>query len=276
LYLYSFCSVVSDAGICLDGASPEAPLIQASDGNFYGTTLAGGSGGTPPSQTAGGGTVFKFTPGGPPTPLYSFCSKIDCTDGANPEAGLIQASDGNFYGTTDIGGPNGSGTIFKLTPTGAETVFYPFCSQKAGACLDGENPEAGLIQDRDGNFYGTTVGGGPVNEGTAFKVTPAGVITTYPFCAGTQLSGCGDGGNPRAGLFQASDGNFYGTTYVGGDNPLKSDGTVFKLTPAGALTTLYSFCSQPGCADGENPQGGLIQDNDGNLYGTTSGGVITF
>ncbi len=238
-----------------DGEAPTAGLIQASDGNFYGTTYYGGSGGLPE------GTVFKITPEGTLTTLHSFCSQPNCTDGAEPQAGLIQASDGNFYGTTYTGGGNGAGTVFKITPSGTLTTLYNFCSQPN--CTDGDQPQAGLIQASDGNFYGTTPDGGSNGGyGTVFKITPSGTLTTLHSFDGF------DGRQPLAELIQATDGNFYGTTYNAGSGG-RSAGTVFKITPGGTLTTLYSFCSQPNCADGENPQAGLIQASDGNLYGTT-------
>jgi uncharacterized repeat protein (TIGR03803 family) len=242
-----------------DGAYPEAALVDATDGNLYGTTYGGG--------THSNGTIFKITPTGALTMLYGFCSQSACADGANPYAGLVQAADGNFYGTTYGGGTHSNGTVFKITPSGTLTTLYSFCSQSG--CTDGANPYAGLAQATDGNFYGTTYGGGTHSSGTAFKITPSGTLTTlYSFCS---QSGCTDGANPYAGLARATDGNFYGTTYGGGTH---SNGTVFKITPGGSLTTLHSFCSQSGCTDGANPYAGLVQAIDGNFYGTTySGGA---
>ena len=248
--LYSFCS---QSG-CTDGDYPYASLVQGTDGNFYGTTANGGAN--------GGGTVFKITPTGTLTTLYSFCPVTGCADGYAPLAGLVQGTDGNFYGTASSGGTNGySGTIFKFTPTGTLTTLYSFCSQTR--CTDGVYPYAELVRGTDGNFYGTTAYGGANGDyGTVFKVTPTGTLTTlYSFCS---QSGCTDGQEPR-GLIRGTDGNFYGTT-------AKDYGTVFKITPAGTLTTLYSFCSQSSCADGSYPEGGLVQDTNGRLYGTTSQG----
>jgi uncharacterized repeat protein (TIGR03803 family) len=130
------------------------------------------------------------------------------TDGANPEAGLVQAIDGGLYGTTGWGGANGTydGSIFRITPSGSLTLVYSFCSQ--ANCTDGAFPAAGLIQGRDGNFYGTTANGGANGLGTAFKVTPEGTLTTlYNFCSENE---CADGMYPYAALIQASDGNFTG------------------------------------------------------------------
>lgn len=233
-----------------DGAYPWAGLIQASDGNFYGTTTAGG--------IHIFGTVFKMTPAGGVTNLYNFCSQASCTDGANPYAPLVQGTDGNLYGTTTQGGnTNYVGTAFKITTSGTLTTIHTFCSLQH--CADGEESFAGLIQAHDGNFYGTTVSGHGQNPGTVFKITSSGALTTlYTFCA---LSHCTDGQNPYGGVIQASDGNFYGTTNIGGTG----QGTIFKLTSSGALTTLYTF-SGP---DGALPYSGLIQASNGNFYGTT-------
>jgi uncharacterized repeat protein (TIGR03803 family) len=177
-------------------------------------------------------------------------------DGANPESGLIQASNGEFYGTT-------VSTIYSIVPGGTPVV------------LANVGSDAPLIQGTDGNFYGTTAGGaadGCSGEcGTVFKMTPEGAVTTLYTFDGT------GGYNPQFSLVQGTDGNFYGTTAFGGSNycgdgqPLYC-GTIFKITPAGALTTLYSFCEQGDyCPDGFDPSG-LIQGSDGNFYGTTLSG----
>jgi uncharacterized repeat protein (TIGR03803 family) len=252
---YSFCSQSN----CTDGANPVAALTQGTDGNPYGTTSYGGANGA--------GTVFRITDG-TLTTLYSFCSQLNCTDGEVPRAGLVQGTDGNFYGTTSGGGVGQYyGTVFKITPGGVLTTLYTFCSQLN--CADGAQPEAALVQGTDGNFYGTTVGGGNGSWGTIFKITPTGTLTTLRnICTNRK---CTDGIGPN-GLVQASDGNFYGTTRLGGGCFEDGCGTVFKITPRGKLTTLYHFCMQypfP-CPDGENPNAGLSQGTDGNLYGTTT------
>jgi len=233
--------------------SSPAGLVQGSDGNFYGTT--------PRSYTHG--TVFKITPSGTLTTLYTF----NGTDGDNPQAGLIQATDGNFYGTTAGGGTSnkcggGCGTVFRVTAGGALTTLHSF------DVTDGFNVVAGLVEGSDGNFYGTTVGGGAgQNGGVVFKITSSGTFTIlYSLCS---QSGCPDGYSPRAGLVQGSDGNFYGTTFGGGAH---NQGTIFAISPSGSLSTLYSFCSRSGCADGTTPVGGVIQASDGNFYGTTYNG----
>ena len=248
-----------------DGANPFAGLVQATDGNFYGTTNVGGA-------NANNGTVFKITPGGTLTTLYSFCAQTNCTDGALPVAGLMQATNGSLYATIQAGGANNRGTVFKITPSGALTTLYSFCAQSS--CTDGSTPYAGLIQV-NGNFYGTTEFGGAYSYGSIFRITPAGVLTTlYSFCA---ASGCPDGARPAAGLILASNGSFYGTTQAGGANKdvncaVEGCGTVFKITASGALTVVYNFCSTSGCTDGQTPEAGLIQATDGNFYGTTMSG----
>jgi uncharacterized repeat protein (TIGR03803 family) len=256
----TFTTLHSFSGSDGDGASPTAAVILGTDGNFYGTTYTGGAN----SQ----GTVFKVTPGGALTTLYSFCAQSGCADGAQAASGLVQGSDGNFYGTTRIGGAHNDGTVFKMTPSGTLTTLYSFC-EEGFPCYDGQTPEAGLVQGTDGNFYGTTYFGGAEGNGTVFKITPAGTLTTlYSFREGN-----GSGATlPQAGLVQGTDGNFYGTTYHGGTG-YHPFGTVFKITPLfGTLTTLYNFCDQKGCPDGENPEAGLVQGTDGNFYGTTPTG----
>jgi uncharacterized repeat protein (TIGR03803 family) len=286
-----------------DGAFSTASLIQATDGNFYGTTEEGGD-----ISGEYAGTVFKITPGGAVTTLHSFCAQSGCTDGYQPDAGLVQGMDGNLYGTTQGGGAYGHGTVYKITPQGTLTTIYSFCAKVD--CTNGSDPNtalvqaangnfygfagdtvfkitpsgklttilnfygtlglsAGLVIARDGNFYGTADSGGTSNAGAVFKMTPNGVLTTlYNFCS---LPLCADGNTPYGQLIQGSDGNFYGTTREGG---AKGYGTIFKIAPDGTLTTLYSFCPQAGCDDGAYPYGGLAQATDGSFYGTTWAGGI--
>ncbi len=239
-------------GYPTDGSEPYAGLVQATDGSFYGTTVYGGQSNSCANNPSGCGTVFKVTPQGVLTTLYSFSG----SDGANPHGGVIQATDGNFYGTTTNGGSHGGGTAFKLTPGGTLTTLYNFCA--AFLCSDGNAPYAALIQATDGNFYGTNYLGGPgLSTGTIFKLTPQGVLTTLYGFSGS------DGANPYDALVQASDGNFYGTTYGA-----YGAGTIFKITPQGALTTLHTF----DYANGRYPYAGLVQASDGNFYGTTTNG----
>jgi uncharacterized repeat protein (TIGR03803 family) len=215
-----------------DGAEPLAGVVQASNGAFYGTTYNGGS--------KGDGTVFKVTPSGAFTTLHSFCSQTNCTDGENPFGGLILGTDGNLYGTTLAGGSHGDGTVFRIIPSGSLTTLHSFCSQ--GGCPDGEFPQTGLVQATDGNFYGTTILGGAYGNGTIFKMTPTGSVTTlYNVCS---ESGCPDGNYLYGALTQATDGNLYGIMDIGGAHGY---GTIFRITTAGSLTTLYSFCSESGC-----------------------------
>jgi uncharacterized repeat protein (TIGR03803 family) len=202
------------------------------------------------------------------TTLYTFCRESRCTDGSVPNPGLVQATDGNFYGTTSGGGTNSFGTVFKITPQGTLTTLHSFCPQ--APCSDGQQPVAGLVQATNGYLYGTTYSS-EVGAGTVFKITLGGKLTTlYTFCSQGSYPTCPDGAEPQAALVQATNGYLYGTTIGGGTN---SYGTVFKITPGGTLTTLYSFCSQSGCTDGANPSyAGLIQATNGDLYGTTESG----
>jgi uncharacterized repeat protein (TIGR03803 family) len=240
-----------------DGSQPLAGLAAGTDGNFYGTTNLGGS--------HNAGTVFKISPSGEFTSLHSFCSKAACADGQSSYAGLIVATDGNLYGTTLAGGSHGDGTVFKITNSGSFSTLYSFCSQSG--CADGEFPQIGLVQASNGNLYGATLVGGAYGSGTIFELTLSGALTAlYSVCS---QGGCPDGNYLYAPLTQAQDGNLYGIMQIGGAN---NSGTIFKITLSGALTTLYSFCSQPSCADGQYPAAGLVQATNGNLYGTTADG----
>lgn len=233
---------------------PSSGLIQATDGNFYGTTAWGG-GSSNCYFTNGCGTIYRITPQGAFTTVYSF------NEAAGPMSGVIQGRDRRLYGSTYYGGTSsncnmGCGTIFQLAPGGTFTTVYSFSGS------DGSQPGV-IIQATDGNFYGITLGGGS-GFGTIFKLTPNGKLTTLHSFGGA------DGWLP-SDLIQANDGNFYGVTVAGGAN---SGGTVFEVTPTGTLTTLYNFCAQKGCRDGNEPST-LMQGRDGNLYGTTMwGGYI--
>ncbi len=267
--LYLFGAVAND-GNDGGGAQPTAGLVQGSDGNLYGTT----------SESSGGcGTVFKITTSGSLTTLYSFSAlgylNADGapginTDGAYP-GGLVQGGDGNFYGTTQLGGSSGDGTLFQMTSIGSLTSLYSFSALSNGTNADGATPAA-LIQGRDGNLYGTTQSGGVWHFGTVFQVKSSGSLTTLH-----SFTGGNDGANPQGALIQGTDGNFYGTSSRGGSAYYGGgSGTVFKITTSGSLTTLHSFSvvSNSGTnADGAYPNG-LIQGNDGNFYGTAGGGGI--
>ncbi len=283
-----------------DGANGAAPqhmtLVQGADGNLWGTTGMGGSGAS--------GTIFKITPAGSLTTVYSFGG----ADGANPYAGLVQGVNGVFYGTTSAGGANGLGVIFKITPGGVLSAPYSF-DGTAGA-----NPAAALVQSLGGYLFGTASLGGagcaPPGCGAIFKITPAvapslaasfgpppggtnpwsalvqvpngsffgttyaggayGYGTVFQLPPGGSLStvhsfNAADGAGPYAGLAQAASGALYGTTYSGGANGY---GTIFRITLSGALSTLHSFDT----ADGANPFAALVQATDGNFYGTTYNG----
>jgi uncharacterized repeat protein (TIGR03803 family) len=244
-----------------DGWAPYlGSLVQGTDGNLYGTTGLGGTGNS--------GTVFRVTPDGVLTSIYKFCSQPRCADGSGPYAGLLLATDGNFYGGTAQGGPNSAGTIFRITSAGVLTTLYSFCSQPA--CADGNGSYAGLIQGTDGNFYGTAGAYGTNDLGTVFRLTSGGKLTTLHTFTGA------DGSLPGS-LLQATDGNFYGTTPLGGASSACGGvflgcGTIFKITSGGTFTVLHNFL---GGASGNRPQDGLIQGADGNLYGTTlEGGTV--
>jgi uncharacterized repeat protein (TIGR03803 family) len=254
--LYSFTGAA-------DGANPSAALAQGSDGNFYGTAYNGGAGNS--------GTLFQITPAGG----FKLLASLSGANGAQPDAALMQASDGSWHGTADDGGPytnveftaKGYGSIFCLTTNGelkAQALFDNADGARAGA----------LAQGPDGNFYGTTVWGGPylagspdgLGYGTIFKLSTNGVLETlYPFTGGA------DGGWPYAGLVLGKDGNFYGTTFSGGRQSY-GYGAIFRVTPEGGYAKLYSFS----IVDGANPYAGLIQGSDGNFYGTTYAGGAGF
>lgn len=230
-----------------DGSGPEAPVLEANDGNLYGTTSFGGAAPGP------GGTLFRLTPDGTFTVLHSL---IDGADGSRPKAPLIQVNDGNLYGTAYEGGTSKRGTLFRLTSAGTFSVLHTFTG---GA--DGGFPWGALIQAADGNLYGTTSvsGGSTFRGGTIFRMTLDGAFSVLHDFTG------GDGEAPLAGLIQAADGNFYGTTSGG----VVSLGTVFKMTPAGTVTTLHAFVG--GAGDGAVPYAPLVAGRDA-LYGTTTRG----
>ncbi len=225
-----------------DGANPVAGLVQASDGKLYGTTQSGGS--------EGYGTIFSITPDGTYNVLRSLSYS---TDGAYPQAGLVQASDGKLYGISRSGGSYGAGTIFSITTDGTYTVLRSLSSE-----TDGANPYAELMQASDGKFYGTMSEGGSNGYGTIFSITPGGTYTVLH-----SLNYSTDGANSQARLVQASDGKLYGTTVNGGSN---GGGTIFSLTTGGTYTVLHSLNYS---TDGANPLAGLVQASNGKLYGTT-------
>lgn len=244
-----------------DGANPMVTLTASNDGaTLYGTTSIGGG-------IMNDGTTFKISSAGAFSSLHSF----DGTDGEYPNVTMVAASNGNLYGATLEGGSfngSGTGTFYQMTPSGTVTPLHTFePAQVAGS-------SGAVIQGKNGNFYGTDIGGGN-GAGTIYEITPAGEVNVlYTFCS---LTDCKDGSTPYGAMLIGSDGNFYGTTYAGGANTTDCNGgcgTLFQITPAGKLTTLYNFCSKANCADGNWPEGGLLQDTNGTFYGTTySGGT---
>lgn len=238
--------------------------------SLYGTTAAGGAHGM--------GTIFKISPSGHKTVLYSFCAEANCADGARPGGGLAIDGAGNLYGNAENGG-TGSGVVFKLSPGGALSILYNFCS--LSDCADGRTPIGPLLLDAAGDLFGTTNAGGNRGQdpfpddqgpGTVFGVTQNGELTDlWSFCS---LAACRDGYMPASGIITDGAGNFYGTTPEGGRRVPNGSrgGTVFKLTPSGQETVLYRFCRKLDCFDGLTPAGGLLMDQSGNLYGATAAG----
>lgn len=293
-----------------DGSKPQGALVLAGDGNYYGTTSAGGADGL--------GTVFQMTPAGAVTIVYTFTNLTKTNTGATPTSDLVVGNDGYLYGTTTASGFNGYGTIFKILPgtgnspirladftgdggvkrgskpsplvLGSDGFFYGV-TESGGLFGDGTvfrisiggtfttlvdfgglttgpiSPRSALIQAKNGLFYGTSAGGGTDGQGTVFSVTTTGVFKTLVSFTG--ITGTALGGTPEAPLLQATDGFLYGTTRLGGTS---GRGTVFRMSTAGALTTLISFTGGTPVL-GAEPRSGLLQDNEGHLFGTTSTGA---
>jgi uncharacterized repeat protein (TIGR03803 family) len=268
-------------------SSHSSALVQGNDGNFYGITWAGGNNvnGNEGINLGGNGTVFKMTPNGAFTSLYSFGTVFtgngEPLDGSHPAGNLIKGADGNLYGTTCYAGNNSgasdtsAGTIFEITTNGALTTLFTFghnliyntnANINGWTTTDGGNPTAGLVQGRDGNFYGTTSGDGPYDGGTVFQFVPgSGLNTMYAFPSTHDPYWYTNGDMPLSELTEGPDGNFYGTTYWGGTN---SSGTIFRITTNGTFTTLYSF-GIPGYFGviGAYPYAPLLLGKDGNFYG---------
>ena len=235
--IYRFCSLAN----CADGSAPHSPIL-GSDGNLYGTTIAGGS-----SHV---GVVYRMTLDGEETILHDFCSSCAGEDGPNP---IIQASDGNFYGTTFLGGEFDDGSLFRITPTGEFTVLHQFCSQQN--CIDGSLPED-VIQGIDGNLYGATYNGGSHASGAIYKMTLSGSYEViYNSC-----EFCSDGASP-SNIVQDANGNFFGVTQASAPN-------LFELTSTGEYIVLNTFHGDTGW-----PFAGVLVGIDGNLYGTLPGSV---
>jgi uncharacterized repeat protein (TIGR03803 family) len=203
-----------------------------------------------------------MTPAGVITILHNFEDGTVTDDGGEPAAALVQGRDGNFYGTTQLGGSGAGGTVFQMTPSGTLSILHNFVD--GSVTNDGQNPVTPLIQASDGYLYGTTTAGGSAHDGAIFRLTPLVPLTiVHSFGDGSVTN---DGKEPYAGLFQGSDGNFYGTTFAGGS---ATEGTVFEMTPSFVVTILHSFDDGSVTNDGENPTEPLMQASDGNFYGTT-------
>jgi uncharacterized repeat protein (TIGR03803 family) len=247
-------SVIFNFDFVPDGSSPQAGVVLDSEGNFYGTTSEGG-----PEFTAYG-VVYKVTPAGQETVLYSFPGG---SSGEVPLAGVIRDAAGNLYGTTIDGGA-GYGVVYRISPTGQETVLFTF-----PGVTDGLYPYDTLARDSQGNLYGTTYSGGVAGDGAVFQVSPSGVETVLHSFAGGS-----DGATPYAGVALDSGGNLYGTTESGG---AENSGIVYKVNAAGEESVLYSFTGGP---DGGVPYAGVVLDAAGNMYGAASfggafyGGVV--
>ncbi len=229
-----------------NGDTPYTALTLGSDGNFYGTTSALSA------DRSTEGTIFQLTPAGALSTQYTFAYQNDANPVGSRPNGLVQGSDGSIYGTNFQGG-NGRGTVFRFAPGGALGAIHTF----TGGYGLGTNPEAALIQGRDGIFYGTTSQGFD-NSGSVYAISPSGAYTQLAVFKDPNV------GNPRSALLQASDGNFYGAARGGSNN----SGVIYKMTPSGNVTVLAVFTGP----NGATPTAELIQGTDGNLYGTTSGG----
>ncbi len=218
---------------------PRAPLIEGTDGNFYGTSYKGGD------LAYSGGTVFQCTPLGVVTVLHGFTGP----EGDSPEGGIVEGSDGNFYGTTEAGGTSNFGAIYRVTPAGDFTVLHQFTGSHPTGPTDGAQPFGEMILASDGNFYGTTSGGGAGSLGSIFQLTPAGVYTTVYSFPNNGTVGFGmTGQQPRGTLLQTSDGNLYGTT-TGGN--ASNRGTVFRLNIV-PQSTLLNISTRLDVQTGDN------------------------
>ena len=251
-------SVLRSMGLnASEGAGLQAPLVQV-NGVFYGTSQNGGS--------ASLGTVFSVTATGQVTTIHSFVG--GATDGAIPFAGLTVGSDGNLYGTTTNGGPNGYGTVFKVALTSGVATWSGVVYFFAGGVSDGANPFGGLIQGSDNAFYGTTTYGGTNNFGTVYRITLiGGVVAEAPIHVFSGALGVplGDGEYPQSGLIKDSAGLMYGTTSGGGSAGV---GTVYSVSTTGVTVILKQFST----IDGATTYASLLLGTDGNLYGTTTAG----
>ena len=257
---YQFCSVGPN---CNDGWAPIAPLLLGPDKNFYGVTYYGGAGGLCGGGN-GCGTVWEMNPYTYGlTTLYSFCMAAGCADGYWPDGGLIQGPGTTLYGTTSRGGAHGYGTVFEIvTASGRAAPTYPLTTiYSFSGATDGAYPSGSLTLDSNGDIHGTTTSGGANGDGTAFVITPGGTLKSVTSFGGSKNN---NGSNPNGNMQEVS-GSFYGTTAYGGKF---QQGTIFKVTKAGDISTIASFDG----TNGATPLAGLVLGTDGNLYGTTSAG----
>lgn len=248
-----------DGTVVNDGGSPHGGLTAASDGNLYGVTTYGG--------TDDVGSVYKISPSGQTSILYSFTKANYDTDGDYPESGLVQGPDGNLYGMTNSGGSAKNGTIFKMTTQGALTILHTFGD--GSVANDGASPTEALMVNSDGNFYGVTSLGGAANVGVVFKMTPSGTVTIlHSFLDGSvAIDGC----YPDTPLVRGTDGNLYGAS----SESTNGYGAIYRITTSGAITVLHDFPNDAIPNDGLDPNS-IIQGSDGYLYGTTEAGGYGF
>ncbi len=234
---------------CSDAGCPAADaLILGSDGNFYGASTGGGKYEL--------GTVVKLTPTGELTLLHTFCSLPNCADGAYGNSPLIQANNGNLYGTTSGGGAFGGGVIFELSLSGDYKVIHNFCDSNNGPCPEGSFPSS-IVQDARGKFFGTAATGGKWGAGTFFEITANNQFIVLHDFTGAEAAYPG-------GLTRGSDGNFYGLGLTG----KLFYGAIFEMTPGGQFTSLYTFIPTC-CRNGYGANNSLFQGTDGSFYGTT-------
>ncbi len=230
-----------------DGANPFAGLVRDAAGNLYGATAYGGASGV--------GTVFKLSKTGKETVLHSFAGGT--SDGCYPFGGLLQDTVGNLYGTTEVCGASGVGTVFKISKTGNETILHSF----AGGSTDGEFPSfTSLLMDANDNLYGVAEQGGTSNLGVVYKLSKAGKLTVLHSFAGGTTDGCDAFGTPA----MDAAGNLYGTANACGSSEV---GIVWKVSKKGKETVLHNFTAGP--SDGSEPVAGVVMDAEGNLYGDT-------
>jgi uncharacterized repeat protein (TIGR03803 family) len=247
--LHSFCAYG-----CVNGFAPWGGVVEGPDGAYYGMTFGGGNQTPYMGEDYGVGVVYRVTRAGRFRVLHRFDGP---TEGAYPEGSLTVGADGNLYGTTSEGGPANGGSVFKISINGAFTVLHQFSGSEGWA------PWSAPVEDAQGNWYGTTLHGGTQSGGTVYKIAEDGNFSTlYNFDAAIDAA---NGADPQGGLMLASDGNLYGTTMAGGGSGYDA-GTVFSVTPQGALTTLHIFSY----GDGSIPEQALATGQDGALYGTTS------